>query len=69
MFDQTCGICHGPDGVGIPGGNAPAITNRTDYQNIARVISQGQGEMPSLAAALTNPQIDAIAAWYAAQKR
>lgn len=61
MFDQACSICHGPNGAGIPGGNAPPLGNRTDYPNIARVIAQGQGEMPSLAAALTNPQIDAIA--------
>jgi mono/diheme cytochrome c family protein len=61
MFDQACSICHGPNGAGIPGGNAPPLANRTDYPNIARVIAQGQGEMPSLAAALTNPQIDAIA--------
>jgi mono/diheme cytochrome c family protein len=45
----------------MPGGNAPPLGNRTDYPNIARVIAQGQGEMPSLAAGLTNQQIDAIA--------
>lgn len=61
MFDQTCAICHGADGVGMPGGNAPPLRDRTDYANIARVIAQGQGEMPSLAAALTEPQITATA--------
>jgi quinoprotein glucose dehydrogenase len=61
MFDQACSICHGPNGAGMPGGNAPPLGNRTDYPNIARVIAQGQGEMPSLAAGLTNQQIDAIA--------
>ena len=60
-FDSVCAICHGPNGAGFPGGNAPPLTNRTDYANIARVISQGQGEMPSLAAALQPAQIDAIA--------
>lgn len=60
-FDQMCGICHGPNGVGITGGSAPPVTNRTDYANIARVIAQGQGEMPSLAAALQPAEIDAIA--------
>ncbi len=60
-FDGLCAVCHGPNGTGLTGGNAPPITNRTDYPNIARVIAQGQGEMPALAAALTQPEIDAIA--------
>ena len=61
MFDQVCAICHGPNGVGMTGGNAPPLTNRTDYANIARVITSGQGEMPSMAAALTPAQIEATA--------
>ena len=60
-FDQMCAICHGPNGVGISGGSAPPITNRTDYANIARVIAQGQGEMPALAAALQPNEIEAVA--------
>ena len=60
-FDQMCAICHGPGGAGIAGGSAPPITNRTDYANIARVIAQGQGEMPALAAALTPQEIQAVA--------
>jgi quinoprotein glucose dehydrogenase len=60
-FDQVCAACHGPGGAGISGSSAPPITNRTDYPNIARVITQGQGEMPALAAALTPQEIDAIA--------
>jgi glucose dehydrogenase/cytochrome c5 len=60
-FDQTCAMCHGAGGVGVTGGSAPPITNRTDYPNIARVIVQGQGEMPSLAAMLQPKEIEAIA--------
>lgn len=60
-FDQMCAICHGVNGTGISGGNAPAVNNRTDYANIARVIAQGQGEMPALAAALQPAEIDAVA--------
>lgn len=60
-FGQVCAICHGAKGVGMPGGNAPPLTNRTDYENIARVIAQGQGEMPSMAAALKPEEIDAVA--------
>lgn len=60
-FDQMCAICHGPNGAGLQGGNAPPLTNRTDYANIARVITGGQGEMPSMAAGLTEAEIEAIA--------
>ena len=59
-FNQTCVLCHGPGGAGIAGGNAPPVTNRTDYANIKRVIAGGQGEMPSMAAALSEEEIDAI---------
>jgi glucose dehydrogenase/cytochrome c553 len=60
-FDAMCVICHGPDGKGLDGGNAPPVTNRTDYANIARVIGQGQGEMPALSNALSPAEIEAIA--------
>jgi quinoprotein glucose dehydrogenase len=60
-FGQVCAMCHGANGAGVPGGNAPALVNRTDYENIARVILQGQGEMPSMAAALKPAEIEAVA--------
>ena len=41
-------------------GIGPRITGRSDFANITRVIAQGQGEMPSLAASLTPAEIDAI---------
>lgn len=60
-FDQMCAMCHGPNGAGMAGSSAPPITNRTDYANIVRVITGGQGEMPSMAAGLKPEEIDAIA--------
>ena len=60
-FGQVCAMCHGAKGAGVTGGNAPPLVNRTDYENIARVILQGQGEMPSMAAALRPAEIEAIA--------
>ena len=45
----------------MPGSSAPPITNRTDHANIARVIAQGQGEMPALAAMLAPAEVDAVA--------
>ena len=57
-FGRMCAGCHAADGSG---GAGPRITGRTDPANIARVISQGQGEMPALANSLTVSEIDAIA--------
>ena len=62
MFDQVCAICHGPNGVGMTRRQCPAArpTVRTTPTSLAS-SPQGQGEMPSLAAALTPAQIEAIA--------
>jgi quinoprotein glucose dehydrogenase len=60
-FDGMCVACHGENGKGGTSVGAPPVTNRTDLANIARVIAQGQGEMPALAAALSPAEIDAIA--------
>ena len=60
-FDGMCVMCHGVDGKGGTPVGAPAVNGRTDYSNIARVIAQGQGEMPALANSLSPAEIDAIA--------
>ncbi len=60
-FDATCVVCHGADGKGGTPVGAPAVNGRTDFANIARVIAQGQGEMPALANSLSASEIQAIA--------
>jgi glucose dehydrogenase len=57
-YQRMCTTCHGARGEGAVG---PIISGRNDFANIARVIAQGQGEMPSLANSLTPQEIDAIA--------
>jgi quinoprotein glucose dehydrogenase len=57
-YDRACAACHAANGSG---GVGPMITGRSDFANIARVIAQGQGEMPALANSLTPADIDAIA--------
>ncbi len=57
-YDKACAVCHSADGSG---GIGPKVSGRTDYANIARVIAQGQGEMPAMANSLTNAEMDAIA--------
>jgi quinoprotein glucose dehydrogenase len=56
-YQRVCAGCHAANGAG---GVGPRITGRTDFANITRVIAQGQGEMPSLAASLSPAEIDAI---------
>ena len=57
-YQRNCSTCHGARGEGAVG---PMIAGRNDFANIARVIAQGQGEMPSLASSLTSSEIDALA--------
>jgi mono/diheme cytochrome c family protein len=52
-------------GQGIPGGTAPPLTDQVDVAKIARVITNGQGEMSSLAAALKPEEIQAVSKFVA----
>jgi mono/diheme cytochrome c family protein len=64
-YGRTCAACHGAYGQGLDGGAAPPINNQTDIANIRRVVSQGQGEMQSMAALLKPEEIEAIAKFVA----
>jgi quinoprotein glucose dehydrogenase len=64
-FARTCALCHGVTGQGIPGGTAPPLTDQVDVAKIARVITNGQGEMSSLAAALKPEEIQAVSKFVA----
>ncbi|RZJ76320.1 MAG: c-type cytochrome, partial [Brevundimonas sp.] len=57
-YDKACAVCHGPTGGG---GVGPNLMGRTDYNNIVRVIVQGQGEMPAIANSLAVGEPEAIA--------
>jgi glucose dehydrogenase len=64
-YGRTCAACHGAFGEGLNGGAAPPINGQTDVANIRRVVSQGQGEMQSMAALLKPEEIEAIAKFVA----
>jgi quinoprotein glucose dehydrogenase len=64
-FARTCALCHGPTGAGISGGTAPPLTDQAEVAKIARVVTQGQGEMSSLAAALKPEEIAAVSKFVA----
>jgi cytochrome subunit of sulfide dehydrogenase len=69
-----CAICHGTQGKATP--NAPVVSlaglPRDQIATQMRAFRDGQRPatvMHQIAKGYTDPQIDAIAAWYAAQKR
>jgi cytochrome subunit of sulfide dehydrogenase len=69
-----CAICHGTQGKAAP--NAPVVSlaglPRDQIATQMRAFRDGQRPatvMHQIAKGYTDPQIDAIAAWYAAQKR
>jgi glucose dehydrogenase len=59
-YARVCSGCHGVNAEGQVG---PPIAGRMDVDNITRVINQGQGEMPSMAAGLTPAEVNAVAAY------
>jgi len=59
-YDRVCAVCHGPEGSGLQGGNAPPLKGRADFTNITRVIAAGAGEMPAMANLLTPAEIEGI---------
>jgi mono/diheme cytochrome c family protein len=57
-YGAKCTACHGATGRE---GFAPVLAGRTDFPNIARVVAQGQGEMPALGSGMSPAEIDAVA--------
>jgi mono/diheme cytochrome c family protein len=62
VFKLACVACHGEDGRGGPGGGAP-LEKVTDATMVAAMVTDGRGNMPPLAEALTAEQIRAVAAY------
>jgi mono/diheme cytochrome c family protein len=56
-YERVCAACHGATGTG---GVGPALTGRSDFDNIIRIVTEGQGEMPPLSGALPPEEIDAV---------
>lgn len=57
-FERVCAACHGATGTG---GVGPALTGRSDFDNIIRIVTEGQGQMPPLVGTLPPEEIDAVA--------
>jgi len=66
-FRTKCAMCHGPDGVGsevgksmnVPDLRSQAIKELTDAE-LAQVISEGKGGMPSFKNSLSADQIQGL---------
>ncbi|MGD2131631.1 MAG: PQQ-binding-like beta-propeller repeat protein [Maricaulaceae bacterium] len=60
-YTTNCAVCHGADGGGVPGGNAPSLATVVSLDDAKLMISGGSAEMPGMAAILTEEEIDAVA--------
>ncbi len=60
-YARTCAVCHGPQGDGIQGGNAPPLKATASLADVRNIIARGSAEMPGMAAVLLPEEIDAVA--------
>ena len=66
-FRTKCAMCHGPDGGGsevgksmnVPDLRSPAVQKLPDAQ-LAQIISDGKGGMPSFKSSLSEEQIHSL---------
>jgi mono/diheme cytochrome c family protein len=69
-FRTKCAICHGPDGSGsavgksmnVPDLRSPAVQKLPDAQ-LAQIISDGKGGMPSFKSSLSEDQVHSLVAY------
>ncbi|MFS0722626.1 c-type cytochrome [Paenibacillus sp. 1P07SE] len=67
----SCLQCHGSDMKGMPGAGIPSLRGVGDKlteEQIADIITNGQGAMPSQADQFSTEEIDQIANWLSRQK-
>jgi cytochrome c6 len=66
-FRAKCAVCHGQDGGGsqvgktmnVPDLRSPAVQKQTDAE-LAQIISDGRGGMPSFKGSLSDDQIHGL---------
>ncbi|TNJ65648.1 cytochrome c [Paenibacillus hemerocallicola] len=68
IYKQNCTSCHG---VNLEGGGAPKLQNvgaKYSKDQIAGIVSNGKGAMPSFKGRLSDADINGLADWLAAKK-
>jgi len=70
----ACAICHGTDGKAAPGAPVAALAGMPREQIAAQMRAFRNGQRPAtvmhqLAKGYTDPEIDALASWFASQKK
>jgi len=61
VYTRACAVCHGPQGEGIQGGNAPPLKTTAALNDVKNIIARGSAEMPGMASTLSSDEIDAVA--------
>jgi mono/diheme cytochrome c family protein len=61
LYARNCAVCHGPQGEGIPGGNAPQLQATAALADVRNILTRGAPEMPPLGGVLTAEEIDSLA--------
>jgi alcohol dehydrogenase (cytochrome c) len=65
VYEQSCVICHGEDGLGGHGGGSPLL-DVASAEAVIDVVTAGRNNMPPFATLLTQAEIRAVAAYVAA---
>ena len=64
LYEQTCVVCHGEDGLGGHGGGAP-LDKVGGFDAVVDVVRSGRNYMPEFSTLLMPEQIRDIAAYVA----
>jgi mono/diheme cytochrome c family protein len=62
VYEQTCVVCHGEDGMGGHGGGAP-LDKVQSIDSVVDIVTNGRNYMPALTALLSAEEIEAVAAY------
>jgi mono/diheme cytochrome c family protein len=66
VYEQTCVVCHGEDGMGGHGGGAP-LDKVQGADSVVDIVTNGRNYMPALTALLSAEEIRAVAAYVVAE--
>lgn len=68
LVKANCIACHGAELRGASAPSLEKVGSKYAKDEIANIIANGQGGMPSFKGRLTDAEIDTIAVWLAAKK-